>query len=59
MNKPYDKEQINCTGCGHRWILISDIEISDMIHELWLIRVWQQHVDINMFPKGDYNEEEN
>ncbi len=59
MNESYDRKQITCTGCGHTWILLSDKDITNMIHKLWLLKVWQQHVYINMFPKGDFNEEKN
>ncbi len=57
MMDSYEREQIHCVGCGHIWILISDKEITDYIHKLWLIKVWEQHKYINIFPEGDFNEE--
>lgn len=46
MNDYYDREQIHCTGCGHTWVLMSDKEITDELHELWVIKVNWQHIQI-------------
>lgn len=55
MNDYYDKEEIDCTHCGHRWILLSDKEITDDLFHKWLIKIYFQHKDLT----GGLNEKEN
>ena len=38
-----DRKEIYCTGCGHRWILIYDKEITQELYLIWAEKVWTQH----------------
>ena len=43
MEEWYDKEQIICVVCRHKWILLSNQEITDLQHNIWINYVISQH----------------
>ena len=44
MNKePYDKEELICPTCKHRWVFVSSKEITDFQHNIWIGYVKSQH----------------
>ena len=46
MTDWYDKEQIYCIHCKHKWILVSNKQITDEQHYSWVENVWKQHAEI-------------
>lgn len=46
MENWFDKEQLYCIACKHRWILISNKEITDEQHKIWIKAVMEHHEQI-------------
>ena len=46
MKNWFDKEQLYCINCKHRWILISNKEITDEQHNIWVRTVLKHHEQI-------------
>ena len=46
MKDWFDREQLVCFGCKHRWILVSNKKITQDQHELWIKNFWKQHAQI-------------
>jgi len=42
-NNYYDREEIYCPTCNFRWILVSDREITDYQHNVWIQYVYSLH----------------
>lgn len=43
MDNWYDKEEIYCVKCNHRWVLMSDKNITDEQHYNWIKKVKKLH----------------
>ena len=43
MENWFDKEQIWCIACKHRWILISNKQITQEQHDIWVRAVMEHH----------------
>ncbi len=43
MKNWFDKQQLWCPSCGHRWILISNKEITNIEHNIWIKAVLEHH----------------
>ena len=46
MKDWFDKVQINCIVCKHRWILVSNKTITDMQQKIWMRAVLEHHAQI-------------
>lgn len=43
MSGNFEVELFICQGCGHRWILVSNIPISNKLRIAWLNKCEYQH----------------
>ncbi len=43
METHFDIEEFFCLHCGHRWVLLSDEEITDEQHNKWLEEALKEH----------------
>lgn len=46
MKDWFDREQIWCIACRHRWTLESDKEITNKQHQIWIKAVMKHHEQI-------------
>jgi len=46
MKDWFDREQIWCIPCGHRWVLVSNKAITQQEHEIWVKAVMKHHEQI-------------
>lgn len=47
MKDWFDKEQVWCLSCKHKWILTSDKQITQNQHNIWFKYGTKQHKEIH------------
>ena len=55
MENWFDREQVYCLNCGHRWILISNKNITKEQHDIWIKAVFLHHQKIQEERNGTNN----
>ena len=47
MDDWFEKEQLKCPFCKHRWVLVSNKAVTDEQHNIWYEHVIKQHKEIH------------
>lgn len=46
MKDWFDTQQLVCVICRHRWVLVSDKQITQQQHQVWIRKVMEHHEKI-------------